>query len=167
VEQIAEAGNTAEFIAEAKSQSGVVLADKSAAGIMPGATQDIELTVSVPSTQLSALKLSYLSMLGNTNDGFAAINSVALGQVSEGASLSWDALSYDAGSENNDELVTTVPGPACGGEGYNPQRNDGVNQITLHPGIVSRQDGAADSCLQELQRWDNPVVRVVISRLTP
>lgn len=167
VEKIAEAGNPADFIADAKAHMGVFLADKGAAGIMPGTAQSIDIMLDVPSAQLSELKLSYLSMLGNTNDGFASVNNVALGQLSEGASLSWDALSYDAGTENNDELAASVPGPACGGEGYNPQRNDGVNQITLHPGIVSKQDGAADSCLQGLQRWDNPVVRVMITRLAP
>ena len=121
--------------------------------------------VELPSAQLSGLKLSYLSMLGNTNDGFAGIDNIALGQLSVGANISRDALSFDAGTELNDELATTIPGPACGGEGFNPQRSDGVNQITLHPGIVSKQDGDVNSCLQTLQRWDNPVARVMITRL--
>jgi hypothetical protein len=165
VEKIAESGNPTDFIAAAKSHAGVFMAERAAGGIMPGHEQEIDLMVEVPSTQLSELKFSYLSMLGNTNDGFAGVDMVALGQLAIGATISRDALSYDAGTEMNDELATTIPGPACGGEGFNPQRSDGVNQITLHPGIVSQQDGNANSCLQTLQRWDNPVVRVMITRL--
>lgn len=165
VEKIAESGNPTDFIAAAKSHAGVFMAERAAGGIMPGHEQEIDLMVEVPSTELNGLKFSYLSMLGNTNDGFAAVENIALGQVAVGASISRDALSYDAGTELNDELVTTIPGPACGGEGFNSQRSDAVNQVTLHPGIVSQQDGNPNSCLQTLQRWDNPVVRVMITRL--
>jgi hypothetical protein len=165
VEKIAESGNPADFIADAKAHVGVVVADRGAGGIMPGHEQEIEIMLQVPLAQLKGLKLSYLSMLGNTNDGFVAIENFPLAQLADGASASLDALSFDAGTEMNDEQATTVPGPACSGEGFNAQRSDGVNQVTLHPGILSRQDGDVNSCLQTLQRWDNPAARVMITRL--
>lgn len=165
VEKIAESGNSSDFIAAAKMNPGVLKADVGVGGIAPGHEQIIDLNLQTPSGQLAGLKLSYLSMLGNTNDGFASAQDVAIGQLSEGASLTLDALSYDAGTEKNTESATTVPGPACGGEGFNAERSDGANIITLHPGIVSKQDGDENSCLQTLQRWDNPVVRVIITRL--
>lgn len=165
VEKIAESGNAADFIADAKTHTGVFLADKGATGIMPGHEQEIDITVEVPSATLNGLKFSYLSMLGNTNDGFAGVDNFALGQLAVGASISRDALSFDAGTENNDESAATIPGPACSGEGFNAQRSDTGNQVTLHPGIVSKQDGDANSCLSALQRWDNPVARVIITRL--
>lgn|GEM_PF-1484622 len=167
IEKIAESGNPADFIADAAAQPSVVRADRGPAGIAPGQEQEINFSLEVPANQLEGLKFSYLSMLGNTNDGFAGIEALGIGQLAVGASLSQDALSYDAGTELNDESAAHVPGPACSGEGFNAARSDNANRVTLHPGILSQQDGSAQSCLHTLQRWDNPVVRVMITRLAP
>ena len=49
-------------------------------------------------------------------------------------------------------------------EGFNAARNDRADQVSMHPGVVSRDDGFATSDLTNQHRFDNPVVRVRITR---
>ena len=62
--------------------------------------------------------VSVASMLIPTNDGFFAINGVK--GPKEGKTLTLVSPAYDAGSEVNDELCVSIPGPffdECGGAG--------------------------------------------------
>jgi len=59
--------------------------------------------------------MSLGAMLGNTNDAFIALRDVALPKGSH--NVTYFANTYDAGSETNGESCSTIPGPACGGEG--------------------------------------------------
>jgi hypothetical protein len=114
-------------------------------------------------------RLSLASMLGNSNDGFTGVSGESLSALAVGASSERDLLSYDAGTERNTESADTVPGPAtkdAGGrrEAFNAQRDDVINMVHLHPGIVSKDDGLPTSALTQAQRWDNPVARLTIKR---
>jgi len=44
---------------------------------------------------------------------------------------------WDSGTEANDELSTTMPGPDFGGEGFNSARNDLFDRVHFHQGAVS------------------------------
>jgi hypothetical protein len=37
----------------------------------------------------------------------------------------------------------------------------------MHPGIISKDDGLTTSALTSINRWDNPVARITITRLAP
>ncbi len=167
LEKIAEAGAASDYMTDANNHPGVMLTTLADGGTLPGTTKTTMLMTAIKTSDLPALHVSIVAMLGNTNDGFTGANGLAIGQLSIGESLSLNALSYDAGTEKNTESALTVPGPAAGGEGFNAVRDDITNHVTLHPGIVSMDDGNTASALTHLQRWDNPTARITIKRLAP
>ena len=61
-------------------------------------------------------------MLVPTNDAFVALNGVE-GPKSRGT-FTLVSPAYDAGTEDNDELGVSIPGPpvVCEGEGFSPRR---------------------------------------------
>ena len=60
--------------------------------------------------------------------------------------------------------VLQIPGPAGGGEGFNANRDDEADRVSMHSGVVSQDDRLASSALTEQHRFDNPVARVRIER---
>jgi hypothetical protein len=94
-------------------------------------------------------------MLGATNDAFLAITDMDLPKGRHAVTYMADA--YDAGSETNDELRSTVAG--LGGEGYSP--NDaGEGFVHIHNGV----HGVADLVPAQFD-WRNPVAEIVIERM--
>ena len=167
IEMIAESGATADYLTEARAHAAVIVADVASGMTMPGEYKEFTLTAMVPTDEGSPLYFSALSMLVNTNDALTGINSTSLDQLTIGESWTFNAPSYDAGTEKNTELQASIPGPAAGGEGFNAQRDDLANQVTMHPGVITRDDGQTESALTQIHRWDNPVARITITRLAP
>ena len=66
---------------------------------------------------------------------------------------------YDAGSETNDELCATVPGPACRGAGPSPE-DSGEGFVYIHNGVHSI--GGLSAVEYD---WRNPVAKVVIEHM--
>lgn len=98
-------------------------------------------------------RLSLVTMLVNTNDGFTGVDGVRLG----GRSQQFEVGAYDAGTELNNEDPGFIPGPAGGNPGV---RDPEGNVITPHPGIVG-QPGGIDPAVYD---WDDPVARITIER---
>jgi hypothetical protein len=98
--------------------------------------------------------ISLAAMLLPTNDGFIAINGMRLPFRSSTTVIP----GYDAGSEMNDELCASIPGPQCGGEGFNME--DGEGYVYIHSGI----QGGADLSPNAYD-WKNPVATVKIVRM--
>ena len=99
--------------------------------------------------------LSVAAMLVPSNDAFFALNGV---QGPRGRhTLSLFSPAYDAGSEINDELCVSIPGPPfiCAGEGFNPA--DGEGYVHVHPGIQGVGELIAAS-----HDWRNPVAQISI-----
>ena len=167
LEMIAESGATADYLAEASANAAVIMANATNGMTVPGEYKEFMLNAMVPLGEEDQLYFSVLSMLVNTNDALTGLNNIALKQLAIGQSWTFDALSYDAGTEKNTELQASIPGPAAGGEGFNARRDDVANQVTMHPGAITRDDGKADSVLTQMHRWDNPVARITITRLAP
>lgn len=167
LEKIAESGAGDDYIMSAHANADIVLANHAMGLTLPGESKTITLNLNADKTKADQLRFSLVNMLANTNDAFAGVNSVDIGKLAIGENLTVEALSYDAGTEMNTESMATIPGPAGGGEGFNANRDDEVDQVTLHPGVVTRDDGKMDSALTHVHRWDNPVARIVITRLTP
>ncbi|WP_394174756.1 spondin domain-containing protein [Thalassotalea litorea] len=156
MENLAESGDNSQVL-----DLGVVLAGSSGADIlMPGNTETIDVMV----TDTAPMYLSAATMLVNTNDAFTGINALDISQLTANESISMVMGSYDAGTEKNSELAETIPGPAAGGEGYNAERDD-VDFVSAHPGVVTMDDGLTQSVLTQAHRFDNPTIRVTVTRI--
>ena len=121
--------------------------------MLPGATVTTTVTAS------SAMGyLSLATMLVQTNDGIVLGNSLPLFDEDGNArSFTMDLISYDAGTEDNNELATHVPGPPFGGMDRAPTEG-GV--ISPHPGIAGTADvGAAFG-------WTEPTASVTVTPVT-
>lgn len=157
LEQLAEGGAPGPLLESRAEDPGVA----GAGAIAPGASEELMLTT----TDDQRLNVSIATMLVNSNDAFSGISAIDVSAMESGDTRTYLARAYDAGTENNSELATTIPGPAGGGEGFNVERDDFTTVVTAHGGIVSYSDGYADSALSEAQRFDNPVMKVEITRL--
>ena len=167
LERIAESGNSDAFLADVNTNAATFTSGKAAAGIPPGMTASVMLETSIKDDDKTQLRMTALSMLGNTNDGFTGLNAIDISKLSIGESMTIDTISYDAGTEKNTESAATVPGPAAGGEGFNPMRDDWPSTVAMHSGVISKDDGLSDSALTSIHRWDNPVAKITITRMAP
>jgi len=104
---------------------------------------------------------SVAAMLIPTNDGFFSIND-AEGPW-ERRTLTLYSPAYDAGSERNDELCASIPGPffaECSGPGAGGHPGNGEGFVHIHAGIHGIGDLKAD-----VRDWRNPVAQVTIRRI--
>ena len=162
LEQMAEGGDNTALIAEADADAMVTVTVSGAAPIGPAGSETV--TVNLLESALPGLQISVATMLVNTNDAFTGLNSMQVDSMAVGDVISMRGIAYDAGTEADSELATTIPGPAGGGEGFNAARDDQADQVSMHAGVVSGDDGFATSDLTEQHRFDNPVVQVRIER---
>jgi len=159
LEQLAESGSPAAFLAEAGASGSLRDSQAGSGVVLPGASTQITLT-----GVASDARLTLASMLVNTNDAFTGIADRSLAGLQVGQKMTFEVSTYDAGTEANRETSATVPGPAGGGEGFNPVRDD-RDFVTIHSGIVSADDGLATSALNQSHRFQNPAALLVITRI--
>jgi hypothetical protein len=98
--------------------------------------------------------LSMAFMLVNTNDGFSGVDALKL--PSHG-SIELSLSAYDAGSEANDELAASIPGPCCGSVGTGTETSE---PIQVHPGILGVGDLAP-----AVYGWSGPVATLEVKRI--
>jgi hypothetical protein len=156
LEQLAEGGDNAEFLASSEI-------DSIAGGegiIMPGVTETLEVTLD----EMPEVQLTVATMLVNTNDAFIGITGSDLTGLDVGESQMFELPVYDAGTEANMELMGTIPGPADGGAGYDATRDD-VDYVARHPGVVGSAGGYSDSVLDESHRFDAPLALLTVTRV--
>jgi hypothetical protein len=158
---LAEEGNTAPLAALLLSTPGVRdIADSGAppAGFVPPGQSK---TVIVEAGG-GADHVSVAAMLIPTNDGFFAINGERAPRGDQ--VLTFYSPAYDSGSERNDELCASIPGPnfaECGGAGGGGQPAGGEEgYVHIHAGI----HGAGNLNPSE-RDWRNPVARITIRSL--
>ncbi|MBI1926330.1 CHRD domain-containing protein [Candidatus Poribacteria bacterium] len=145
---LAEDGNPVPLANLATSLGGVMDVLALDAPLPPGASVTKRIKGSV-----DARLLSFASMLVETNDGFAGADGLLLfDENGEPRTLTVDLLAFDAGTEENNELKTHVPGPPFGGG----QRAPTTDVVRPHPGIRGNADvGAAFG-------WTEPVARLTV-----
>ena len=102
--------------------------------------------------------VSVAAMLVPTNDAFMAVNGVKGPRLHRSKTVMSPA--YDAGTETNDELCVSIPGPPfiCAGEGYSA--NGGEGYVYIHSGI----HGIGDLIAAD-HDWNNPVAKVTIRQV--
>lgn len=148
---LAEAGNGNPMAAKLLTIPGVRDAQVSTTGLtFPGKS-----TTMTIKAKRRGDHVSIGSMLGATNDAFFAISDMAL--PNKGQTVTYKANAYDAGSETNDELSSTVAG--LGGEGYSPD-DSGEGFVHIHNGV----HGIGD-LVPAIHDWNNPVAKIVIEHI--
>lgn len=101
--------------------------------------------------------LSIAAMVIPSNDVFFAVNGIAGPRGRNTITVTLPA--YDAGTELNDELCISLPGPGCGMDPGPPSAN-GEGYIYPSSGIRGVGDLDAD-----LLDWNNPVALIQIKRV--
>ncbi len=150
VEALAESGDTSGLIAELGA-SGTVMQHASVPGLIgPGESAYVMLQGG------KKYNVGLASMLIPTNDAFIAAHAIALPKGNGKTVVTLPAM--DAGSEMNDELCASIPGPQCGGEGVSAEGGEGY--IHVHRGIHGVGDLDASH-----RDWRNPVARITVSRI--
>jgi hypothetical protein len=149
--RLAEAGD-GQPMADKLSEMNVV---EEATVSTTGLTQPGQSTTVMISARRAVDHISVAAMLGATNDAFFAIKDEAL--PSGRGTVTYLAPAYDAGSETNDELSSTVAG--LGGEGYSPN-DSGEGFIHIHGGVHGI--GHLNAATMD---WRNPVAKITIERV--
>ena len=155
LEILAEGGDNTDFIA----QEGVIASGSSDGVVLPGSAASVTLNT----TDRSATFFTAATMLVNTNDAFSGLTGVDISTMAIDDVKSWYLNVYDSGTEANSEAMGTIPGPADGGTGFDAARDD-VDFIGLHSGVVSQDDGLSSSVLTQAHRFDNPAIKLTITR---
>jgi len=155
LERLAEEGDNSallneSFVSSAASGNGI---------LPPGGMQSATVIIDMQGT----LYLSVATMLVNTNDAFTGVSRLDVTNMAVGESIMFNSRAYDSGTEANSEAMGTMPGPADGGEGFNAIRDDN-NFVSGHRGVVTSDDGLSTSVLNESHRFDNPVIRLRVTR---
>jgi hypothetical protein len=155
LEILAEAGDTGPIKTMLSENPAVKDVVDSGAPLPPG--QSVVLVVK---TGGGFDHISLGAMLVPTNDGFFALNGVR-GPVGS-HSMTHFVPAWDAGTEANDELCASIPGPptVCNGEGFNSSRMGDVDFVHIHAGIHGVGDLA-----EATYDWRNPVAKISIRRI--
>jgi len=132
LQMVAEDGDTTMLAALLRGMTSSVREVVIAGGLQtPAVTASFQITGGGAFTQLSLA-----AMLIPTNDAFVGANSVTLPIGFDPLVL--DLLAYDAGTEINDELCASIPGPnfaECGGPGSGGHPGRGEGAVTVHNGM--------------------------------
>lgn len=178
LEVLAEGGSPADLLVEAQASTGHI-ASVSADQVQPIAPRmiGVDNTVTIPLDNADDVRLTVLTMLIDTNDAFTGTNGVDVSNMVVGSTRTFNVPTWDAGTEANTETADTMPGPAAtdaGGlaEGFNPVRDDNIQGVVhFHQGVVTSansndpsREGLSTSILQEIDRWENPASRIVVTR---
>ena len=132
--------------------------------VLPGASVTVMLTADNMNSALS-----FASMLVSTNDGFIGKTDLALfDEMGMPVSTTLDLMAYDAGSEQNTERGSDIPGPVGlpadeDPEGSNARVPTEGGVITPHAGIMGVGDVTAAFA------WDieKPVATLTVGRYVP
>lgn len=152
LERIAEGGDTAGLSQELASNPGVI--DQQDSGGLLGPGQSVTVTVSA---DYDARRISLVSMMLPTNDGFIALDSV---KAPYRGSVTYFSPGYDAGTEENDELCAHIPGPPpCFGSPFSDPAEGDEGYVHIHRGIQGNGDLTSES------DWRNPVAKIMITRI--
>ena len=101
--------------------------------------------------------VSIAAMVVPTNDVFFAVNGIAGPKGKKTSTVTSPA--YDAGTELNDELCISLPGPGCGPDPGDPS-NNGEGYVYISPGILGVGDLDADALA-----WNDPIAIIQITRV--
>jgi hypothetical protein len=155
LEALAEGGDTAP-LADAAGDAAMDI--QTTDGLLaPGMSNSVIIT-GVPGSWISVA-----GMLIPTNDAFMALQR---NRLPEKGGISRLVAAYDAGTESNDQNCNNIPGPRCGGEGFNAEAGEGFVHISngFHDLGEQAEDGG-ELLGPAVYDWRNPVARIRIQRI--
>lgn len=147
---LAEDGNTTSLVELYDGMDGVdkAFAVSAPGPLFPGQTLEFKIRVSGKYPLLTTAAMAI-----NTNDAFIAVNGVE-------AVPGWSAFlpGLDAGSEENNELCSSIPGPGCPEDSGNERSPPGEGFVHVHRGFF----GIGDLLPGDRYDWRNPMAYVSI-----
>lgn len=156
---LAEEGDVAPLTATLRADKGVLEVVNGNGLTDPGATTTIVVN---GRGGTGAVRISLAAMLIPTNDTFFAVNGVTLPKWGETLALTVPA--YDSGTEKNDELCASIPGPffaECNGSGGGAAPMGGEEGF-VHVSAGMHGVGSFSAAARD---WRNPVARITIRRV--
>lgn len=112
------------------------------------------LTITVQTSRRFPL-VTIATMAINTNDCFTSINGARLRR-----GMVLDLPGLDAGTEENNEMCNSIPGPGClGVDETNERSGNGEGFVHVHRGFF----GIGNLLPVQAYDWRNPMMRVVVS----
>ena len=154
---MAEVGDISGLMMMYEGMKGMGVMDVQSSGmgadgmIPPGVTKSIMIS------GMYGYRVSLVGMLVPTNDAFMGANLMLPG---EGGMMS-NANAYDAGTEMNDELCSSIPNPMgwpeCDAMGMGEQIGMGEGGIVISNGINGQGD-----FMPMMRDWKNPVARITV-----
>ena len=165
LELLAEGGDNADVLGEVQASVLHVASASTEGPVMPASISEA-LSFSVARGELGDLRLSVIGMLVLTNDAFTGTNAADISDMAVGETRRLTGPTWDSGTEANTETAATLPGLA--GEGFNVARDDPVNRVRFHQGVVTSASvdfGLVSSDLGEIHRFLNPSSRIVVTRV--
>lgn len=169
LQAMAEGGDISGLVGMADA-AGAISVENPAAGLLaPGHSTEIEDLATGTHD-----RLSIVSMLLPTNDGFVGLDSWTIPTQAGTYEIYLNA--YDAGTEANDEIINGAGAPGMAGIPANPAGNGGTNatgvtttesnqQIHIHRGNIGDTDlsGGISDVDSRIHRWLNPVAKVTLT----
>ena len=153
---LAENGDTSILAAFATAAgANVVLAD---GNVIPGGSVTVTVTADMANSSLSVG-----SMLVSTNDAFiAAIDVPLFDENGAPVSASIDLNAYDAGSEENTEMASDIPGPLGLDEAADPAGSN--ERVPTEGGVIAPHEGIQGGAdVGEAFAWDEPTAMLTIT----
>ncbi len=173
LQAMAEGGAIGGLAADVVAAGGIHVSDPAGGVLAPGASATAELDVKGKKEAF----LSIVAMILPTNDGFVGLDSLRIPKKK--GTYTFFLRGYDAGTEENDELVVGMEGGAPGVPGIpaDPGHNAGTggtgavdfaeenHTVHVHRGILGDTDLSAglSDLDSRVHRWQNPVARVVVT----
>lgn len=151
LEILAEGGNTQPLAdlaegagAHTMTVDGLLGPGETSTGVIVGLDSDV---------------LSVAAMLIPTNDTFVALNGMPLPVA---GSVTYYLKAYDAGTEENDQLCSSIPGPTCGGEDVSEPADGDEGFVHVSNGFHRLR---GNTLRPEDYDWRNPVARVTVTAM--
>ncbi len=170
LQAMAEGGDISGLVADLQTAGATIVENPAGGLLMPAMSTNADLNTDGTSN----VELSVIAMLLPTNDGFAALNAIAI-PTSPGSYV-FNLPAYDSGTEANDELITGGGAPGAAGIPADPGGAQGVGgtgvaaadangNVHIHRGTLgdTNATGGASDLDSTVHRWLNPVVRVVVT----
>ncbi|MBB1487107.1 spondin domain-containing protein [Oceanospirillum sediminis] len=171
LQAMAEGGDIAGLSADLSAAGAVVVENPAGGMLQPGMSTSFSLNTDANAANTH---LSLVAMMLPTNDGFVALNNMAIPATP--GTYTYDLNAYDAGTEANDEIRGggapgtpgfPAPGPIDTSAGNNGTgvASNAEGYVHIHRNVLGDTDasGGVSDIDSVVHRWLNPVARVVIT----
>ena len=156
---LAENGDTSGLVALAAAAGANSMVAENV--VPPGGSVTVTVTANMVNSSLSVG-----SMLVSTNDAFIAATDVPLfDENGDPVEASLDLAAYDAGSEENTEMASDIPGPLGLDEATDPPMSN--ERVPTEGGVIAAHEGIQGGAdVGEAFAWEEPTAMLTITPVT-